>query len=128
MRESRVSGGVAAHAHSLGCAVVAGLDVEHPAGPASAGIGNGCSGEAGPGDRRVLPRLNLELSEIDADTEVDIDLAYGITEIFELAIRIPARIDHHHESAHPPHHLVQPEVVEVAAARPVNPSTAAPGF
>ena len=63
----------------------------------------------------------VERLEIDAHAEIDVDLAHGIAEIGESEVGIAAGVDCHDEAAAPPHHLVDPEILEMAAVGEIDP-------
>src|SRR6185436_1802733 len=62
------------------------------------------------------PRVDPDaVLEVDRDPEVDADLADGIAEVTEVARGIAAGVADQDEPATAAHHLVDAEVVEVAA-------------
>ena len=53
--------------------------------------------------------------EGDPDAEIDVDFSHRIAEILEGEIGIAAGVDDDDEPAAPPHHLVEAEILEMAA-------------
>src|SRR6516162_1306444 len=128
VRKARVIGGVTAHAYPLGRAVVGRLDVQQPAGarggrPGRAlRVGDRREAKTRAGHRRAVPRLEFEVKEVDADAEIDVALAHRVAELLEFHVGVATRIDHDDAAATAPHHLIEPEVVEVAAIGEVDPA------
>ncbi len=76
-----------------------------------------------PGAGGTLARLDFELIEIDADAEVDVDLAYRVAQVLEAALGVATGVAHHDETTTAADHLVQAEILEVAAVGQVDPVT-----
>jgi len=63
--------------------------------------------------RTVLHQL--QIVEMNADPEIDVNLADGIAKISEFEAGIAAGVDNNDKSTSPPHHLIQAEIFEMAA-------------
>src|SRR5690348_2743474 len=122
-------GGVAAHIHPFGRAVIRRLDVEQPSRawcgsvPRASGIGDRGQAESGSGNGWVLTGLNFDTAEINVDAEIYVALAHRIAEILELHVRVAACIDNDDAAAAPPHHLVEAEIIKVPSVGEVYPAT-----
>ena len=69
---------------------------------------------------RGTVRQVLQPCEIDANPEVDVDLANSVAEIVEREVGILAGVDDHNEPTSPPYHLVEPKILEMPAVRQID--------